>query len=104
MKKKKPHKLQEDRPSDFSRRIDILKAILPDLQRSFGVRSLGVFGSYVRGQQRRKSDMDILVDFDREPTLFTFIRLENRLSNELGLNGPGHEKRSQAGHRASHSA
>jgi len=69
----------------LSQKIVILRGLLPDLQRSFGVRSLGIFGSFVRGQQRRKSDIDILVDFDREPTLFAFIRLENRLSDELGL-------------------
>lgn len=71
--------------SELSEKIKILRELLPDLQRSFGVRSLGVFGSYVRGQQRRRSDIDILVDFDREPTLFAFIRLENHLSSALGL-------------------
>jgi hypothetical protein len=74
-----------EKSSELDQKIKHLKQLLPDLQRTFGVRSLGIFGSYVRGQQRRKSDIDILVDFDRDPTFFTFIRLENRLSRELGL-------------------
>jgi uncharacterized protein len=70
---------------ELAQKITLLRKLMPDLQRSFGVRSLGIFGSYVRGEQRRKSDIDILVDFDHDPTLFNFIRLENRLSSELGL-------------------
>ena len=85
MKKKNLQQFQNDCGFELSHKITILRQLLPDLQRSFAVRSLGIFGSYVRGQQRRKSDIDILVDFDREPTLFAFIRLENRLSNELDL-------------------
>jgi uncharacterized protein len=85
MKKVNTQKFREDYGSELDQKIKLLRQLLPDLQLSFGVRSLGIFGSYVRGQQRRKSDIDILVDFDRDPTLFTFIRLENRLSSELGL-------------------
>jgi predicted nucleotidyltransferase len=85
MKRNNPQKTKEDLAPELSQRIVVLRGLLPDLQRSFGVRSLGIFGSYVRGQQRRRSDIDILVDFDREPTLFAFIRLENRLSSELGI-------------------
>ena len=41
-----------------------LRAELPDLRERWGVRSLGVFGSYVRGRQRPRSDLDLLVEFD----------------------------------------
>jgi hypothetical protein len=86
MNKTAPTKrMNPDKSSELDQKIKLLKQLLPDLKLSFGVRSLGIFGSYVRGQQKRKSDIDILVDFDRDPTLFTFIRLENRLSSELGL-------------------
>lgn len=74
-----------DHANELSSKITILRKILPELRQSFGVRSLGIFGSYVRGQQKRKSDIDILVEFDREPTLFSFIRLENHLSHKLGV-------------------
>jgi len=85
MKKVNTQKVREDYGSELDQKIKVLRQLLPVLQMSFGVRSLGIFGSYIHGQQRRKSDIDILVDFDREPTLFGFIRLENRLSVELGL-------------------
>jgi predicted nucleotidyltransferase len=39
----------------------------------------------VRGKQKRKSDLDILVDFEEAPTLFGFIRLERFLSKELNI-------------------
>ncbi len=41
-----------------------------DLIRGFGVRRLGLFGSFVRGQQRAESDVDLLVEF--EPGKKTF--------------------------------
>jgi predicted nucleotidyltransferase len=46
---------------------------------------LGVFGSYVRGDQRSDSDLDLLVEFQEPPSLFQFIRLENELSDALGI-------------------
>jgi len=64
----------------------ILRAQLPRLREQFGVTSLGLFGSYVRGDERHESDLDILVEFDDRPlTLLQFIRLENELSDLLGI-------------------
>lgn len=59
----------------------------PLLQNKYGVRTLGVFGSYIRGEQRKKSDVDILVEFeaDARMDLLTFIELENNLSDLLGI-------------------
>lgn len=37
-----------------------------DAIRKFGVREIGVFGSFARGEQRSDSDVDILVDLERE--------------------------------------
>jgi hypothetical protein len=61
-----------------------LRAELPTLEQSYGIRSLGVFGSIVRGEQRSRSDVDILVVFERTPTFFEFIELEDRLAELLG--------------------
>jgi predicted nucleotidyltransferase len=61
-----------------------LRAELPELERSYEVRSLGVFGSIVRGDRRPGSDVDILVDFGRPPTFFQFVELEDRLTEVLG--------------------
>ena len=41
-----------------------LHAVMPDLQQRYSIMSLGVFGSYVRGEQTPDSDLDILVEFD----------------------------------------
>jgi predicted nucleotidyltransferase len=66
----------------------ILRAQLPELQAKYGVTSLSVFGSYVRGDARRKSDLDVLVEFEPENdrlSLFGFLALENELSDLLGV-------------------
>lgn len=63
-----------------------LRALLPDLATRYGVASLGVFGSFLRGEQRPHSDLDLLVEFQEPPGLFAFIRLENELSDQLGVN------------------
>ncbi len=60
-----------------------LKRALPDLAAEFGVRSLGIFGSTVRGEAKRGSDLDVLVEFDRAPSLFRFLELEERLGELL---------------------
>ena len=65
--------------------LQALKKIKPEVQERYGVKSLGVFGSYVRGEARRSSDLDILVEFEQAPTLYEFIRLERNLSKELGV-------------------
>jgi predicted nucleotidyltransferase len=57
-------------------RASILKALREheDLLRKYSVKRLGLFGSYARGQQKRGSDVDFLVDFER-PTYDNFIDL-----------------------------
>ena len=60
--------------------LEALRAQLPHLRAQYAVRSLGVFGSCVRGEQRRGSDVDILVEFERAPTLFTFVDLQDELA------------------------
>ncbi len=42
----------------------ILKAQKPYLKEKYHISEVGVFGSYVRGEQTRKSDVDVLVKFD----------------------------------------
>jgi predicted nucleotidyltransferase len=54
------------------------------LRRDYGVRTLGLFGSYVRNQQGPKSDIDILVEFEAPIGLLRFNRLERQLGEILG--------------------
>ena len=64
-----------------------LRTALPELRAQYGVRWLGVFGSYARDEQTPGSDLDILVEFDeRALSLLDFIRLENTLSDRLAVN------------------
>ena len=46
---------------------------------------LGVFGSYARGEENNRSDLDILIDFDFQIDLLQIIGLEQELSELLGL-------------------
>ena len=43
----------------------ILREHLPELRERYGVESLGLFGSYVRGEENEGSDLDVLVEFSR---------------------------------------
>ncbi|MFW5987716.1 MAG: nucleotidyltransferase family protein [Methanohalophilus sp.] len=69
--------------------IDIYKLqlhkMLPELKTKYKVASLAVFGSYVRGEQMKSSDLDVLVEFSETPGLLKFVELENYLSDTLGL-------------------
>lgn len=79
-------KAAEPRTSRKLQRVmETLRRHLPELQARFRVRSLGLFGSYVRGTPRRGSDLDVLVEFAEEPSLFEFIDLETHLSVLVGL-------------------
>ena len=71
--------------------IDEIKAILqaqkPYLAEKYGLTEIGVFGSYVRGEQRPDSDLDILIELERPPKigLMGLVGLELYLSDLLGL-------------------
>jgi len=71
------------------RDVDRIKEILArnkgKLRRRFKVKDIGVFGSYVRGEQRKKSDVDILVEFEEPVGFFEFIALEDYLEDLLGV-------------------
>ena len=75
---------KRDRPS-LDEIVQTLRENMPDLAERHGVKSLGVFGSYVRGEADEESDLDILVEFEDLPTLWEFIRLERELSDKLGV-------------------
>ena len=70
---------------DLTEVIELLHQQLPALAEQYRVRSLGVFGSYVRHEQRSDSDVDVLVTFDEPPSLLQFIELEQKLTDALGI-------------------
>ena len=61
-----------------------IEALKPVLSERFKVETIGIFGSYVRGEQKRKSDLDVLVEFSEVPSLFEFVDLEDFLSQKRG--------------------
>jgi len=69
--------------------LEEIKAILilykPFLIERFKILELGLFGSYVRGEQTKDSDVDILVEFSQVPTLFDLVEIEYLISDKLGL-------------------
>lgn len=65
--------------------MKVLREQLPILAEQYNVATLEVFGSYVRQEQQKDSDLDILVTFSKTPSLLKFVRLENYLSDTLGV-------------------
>lgn len=61
-----------------------LKELEPLIEERFQVKRVGIFGSYIKSKQKKGSDLDILVEFTKEPGLFKFIELEDYLSKRLG--------------------
>ena len=66
--------------AEFAR---ILQDHMPELEREYGVASLALFGSYVRGDEREDSDLDVLVDFRVTPSLLDLASLQRNLSDRL---------------------
>ena len=64
---------------------DGLRVLLPDLASQFGVKTIGIFGSFVSGEQRENSDLDLLVEFEETPTIFEFARLRRLLAEALNI-------------------
>jgi len=57
----------------------------PSIQEHYHVTELGIFGSYVRGEQHDKSDVDVLIDYEEAPSLLELASLENYLSTTLDM-------------------
>jgi len=72
------------------RTFDELKRILQDrkdeLSTTYGINEIGLFGSYATDKQKKSSDLDILVQFQKPIDLLTFVRLKYYLSEILGVN------------------
>ena len=63
----------------------ILKENKAILAERFKVQEIGIFGSYVRGEQKEKSDVDILVSFYEPISLLKLVSLENFLTDLTGV-------------------
>jgi len=61
----------------------ILKQHKRGLVEKYKVKEMGIFGSYVKGKQKKRNDVDILVEFEEVPDLFKFLELERYLERLL---------------------
>jgi len=54
-----------------------------EILKKYRVKSISLFGSYVRNEQKEESDIDFLIDFQEGATLFDFVELQDSLSELL---------------------
>jgi hypothetical protein len=73
--------------NSLEKMIELLKMHKSELMERYGIRKIGVFGSYIRGENGGENDLDILVEFreDARISLLDFIGIENDLSDLLGV-------------------
>ena len=71
---------------EFEEILRILKEHKDELVKKYKVKEIGLFGSYVRRENKEKSDVDVLVEFKPEAkiSLLDFIEIEIYLSELLG--------------------
>lgn len=71
---------------DLQEILPKLRKLLPYINKKYKVKSIEIFGSYIRNEQNNKSDLDLLVSFSKVPSLLKFIELKNYLSDQLQVN------------------
>jgi uncharacterized protein len=64
---------------------EIIQEHKENLKKEYGVKEIGIFGSYVRGEQKAISDVDILIELERPVGFVKFMKLEKRISDILGV-------------------
>ena len=76
----------KNRIKTFEEIYSILAKHKEELQEEYGVKKIGVFGSYARGEQRKNSDIDILVEYEKpEEVGFAFFKLADVLKRILRI-------------------
>ena len=73
------------RHGDVARLISVLHQHMPVLKQRYHIKSLGLFGSYVRNEQTAGSDLDVLVEFDELPGLMAYVELQQTLTDLLHI-------------------
>ena len=64
--------------------LEALRRLMPELEERYNVKTIGLFGSALRGERRSESDIDVLVEFRTPIGFFKFLELEEFLSERLG--------------------
>lgn len=73
------------KPRSLARFVRVLQQRLPELSAEYGIQSLGFFGSYVRHEAKRSSDLDILVELSEPHSFDKKLDLVDLLSDALGV-------------------
>jgi predicted nucleotidyltransferase len=71
--------------NDLEEIRSILRQHLSVIRQRFRITHLRIFGSYARGQQSSKSDLDLLIGYDKPPTLWMVLELKTYLEDILGM-------------------
>ena len=64
-------------------KLEILREIKKSILQDYSVKHIGIFGSYIRGEESIESDLDILVEFEKPIDIIKFMELERTLSKYL---------------------
>ena len=70
---------------NFEEIKEIIQKHKDEFKEQYGLKEIGIFGSYVRGEQNEKSDIDILVELEKPMGFVKFFKLESALSKLLGV-------------------
>lgn len=62
-----------------------IKNLILSYLKNYNPSKVGIFGSFARGDNKKDSDIDILIEFKKVPSLLTLIKMENELSEALGI-------------------
>ena len=62
-----------------------IQDIIIQFLRDFDPEYIGIFGSYSRNESNSSSDLDLLVKFENSISLLQLIRIENELSEKIGI-------------------
>lgn len=69
--------------NELKEKLAILKKHKKLLAKEYHVKTIGIFGSYVRGEQTPESDIDVVVELSEPIGLFKFVALQEDLSDLL---------------------
>lgn len=69
--------------------LEALKTLKPEILEQYPVKEISLFGSFIHGDHEQASDIDLLVDFDEDASLFDLVRLalflEERLRRKVDI-------------------
>jgi len=71
--------------TNFEEIREVIQKHKNELREQYGLKEIGIFGSYVRGEQKEESDLDILVELEKPVGFVRFLKLEKALTQLLGL-------------------